>query len=106
VDITELSERLEKVSVRYGEVLGFERDSDWFLLKLQEEMGELTQAYLQHTGRARTKGQTPDQIRSSFHQEFADVLCQLLLLARRHNVDLPAEIDKKWLAHERALGVC
>ncbi|MEI8411632.1 MULTISPECIES: pyrophosphatase [unclassified Kribbella] len=100
MDITELSERLEKLSVRYGEVLGFERDPDWFLLKLQEEMGELTQAYLQHTGRARAKGSTPDQIRAGFHQEFADVFCQLLLFARHHNVDLPAEIDRKWLAHE------
>ncbi|MGW1342813.1 pyrophosphatase [Kribbella sp. NPDC002412] len=100
MDIAELSERLEKLSVRYGEVLGFERDPDWFLLKLQEEMGELTQAYLQHTGRARAKGQTADQIRATFHQEFADVFCQLLLLARQHDVDLPREIEHKWLARE------
>ncbi|TCO35429.1 hypothetical protein EV652_101309 [Kribbella steppae] len=100
MDISELSERLEKLSVRYGEFLGFERDPDWFLLKLQEEMGELTQAYLQHTGRARAKGLSPAQIRDTFHQEFADVFCQLLLLARQHDVDLPGEIDKKWLAHE------
>ena len=100
VDLVELSERFEKLSVRYGEVLGFDRDPDWFLLKLQEELGELTQAYLQHTGRARTKGLTPEQIRAGFHQEFADVFCQLLLLARRHDVDLPREIERKWLAHE------
>jgi NTP pyrophosphatase (non-canonical NTP hydrolase) len=100
VDITELSERLEKLSVRYGEVVGFERNPDWFLLKLQEEMGELTQAYLQHTGRARTKGMTAEQIRETFHQEFADVICQLILLARQHDVDLPREIDRKWLARE------
>jgi NTP pyrophosphatase (non-canonical NTP hydrolase) len=100
VDITELSERLEKLSVRYGEALGFERNPDWFLLKLQEEMGELTQAYLQHTGRARTKGLTAEQIRAAFHQEFADVICQLILLARRHDVDLPQEIQRKWLDRE------
>ncbi len=100
VDIAELSERLEKLSVRYGEVLGFDRNADWFLLKLQEEMGELTQAYLQHTGRARAKGLTADQIRAGFHQEFADVFCQLLLLARQHDVNLPAEIERKWLARE------
>lgn len=98
VDLTELSERLEKLSVRYGEHLGFERDPDWFLLKLQEEMGELTQAYLQHTGRARTKGLTPEEIRTGFHQEFADVFCQLILLARQHEVDLPGEIERKWLS--------
>ena len=100
MDLTQLSDRLEKLSVRYGERLGFDRDPDWFLLKLQEEVGELTQAYLQHTGRARTKGQTPEQIRDTFHQEFADVLCQVLLLARQHDVDLPAEINRKWLIHE------
>jgi NTP pyrophosphatase (non-canonical NTP hydrolase) len=100
VDLTELAERLEKLSVRYGETLGFERDPDWFLLKLQEEVGELTQAYLQHTGRARAKGLTAAEIRAGFHQEFADVFCQLLLFARQHDVDLPHEIDKKWLARE------
>jgi NTP pyrophosphatase (non-canonical NTP hydrolase) len=100
VDLTELAERLEKLSVRYGDTLGFERDPDWFLLKFQEEVGELTQAYLQHTGRARAKGLTADEIRAGFHQEFADVFCQLLLFARRHEVDLPHEIDQKWLARE------
>jgi NTP pyrophosphatase (non-canonical NTP hydrolase) len=100
VELGELSERLEKLSVRYGEALGFERDPDWFLLKLQEEVGELTQAYLQQTGRARSKGRTPDEIRAGFHQEFADVFCQLLLFARQHDVDLPTEIERKWLAHE------
>ncbi|WUJ68568.1 pyrophosphatase [Kribbella soli] len=100
MDLETLSERLEKLSVRYGERLGFERDPDWFLLKLQEEVGELTQAYLQHTGRARSKGSTPDQIRDTFHQEFADVFCQLLLFAKQHDVDLPAEIESKWLVYE------
>ncbi len=100
MDITELSERLEKLSVRYGEALGFERDPDWFLLKLQEEVGELTQAYLQHTGRARPKGLTAEQIRATFHQEFADVFCQLLVLAHQHKVDLPTEIERKWLSRE------
>ncbi|NUR94946.1 MAG: pyrophosphatase [Kribbellaceae bacterium] len=96
-----MSARLEKISVGYGELLGFERDPDWFLLKLQEEVGELTQAYLQHTGRARAKGATVEEIREAFHQEFADVLCQLLLFARQHDVDLPAEVDRKWLGYER-----
>ncbi|MGW6277667.1 pyrophosphatase [Kribbella sp. NPDC055071] len=100
MDLTELSGRLEKLSIRYCEDLGFDRDPDWFLLKLQEEMGELTQAYLQHTGRARPKGLTPEEIRAGFHQEFADVFCQLLLLARQYDVDLPREIEQKWLARE------
>ena len=100
VDLVELTARLEKISVGYGERLGFDRDPDWFLLKLQEEVGELTQSYLQHTHRARSKGATPDDIRVTFHQEFADVLCQLLLFAHQHDVDLPQEIERKWLVYE------
>jgi NTP pyrophosphatase (non-canonical NTP hydrolase) len=80
VELGELAERLEKISARYEERVGFARNADWFLLKLQEEVGELTQAYL--------------------HQEFADPLCQLLLFAKQHDVDLPAEIDSKWLVYE------
>ncbi|WP_350277282.1 pyrophosphatase [Kribbella sp. HUAS MG21] len=101
MDLEKLAQRLEKISVGYGESLGFDRDPDWFLLKLQEEVGELTQAYLQHTGRARTKGATPAELRTAFHQEFADVLCQLLLFAQQHDVDLPAQIESKWLSYER-----
>lgn len=100
MEITELSERVEKLSARYAEYLGIERDGDWFLLKLQEELGELTQSYLQVTGRARTKGKTPGEIRDAFQLEFADVLCQLLLLARHFEVDVPREIERKWLSHE------
>ena len=100
MEIRELSERLEKLSARYGEHLGIERDGDWFLLKLQEEVGELTQAYLQVTGRARTKGRTAEEIRDTFQLEFADVFCQLLLLARHFDVDVPREIERKWLTHE------
>ena len=27
----------------------------------------------------------------------ADVLCQVLLLARHHDIDLEAEVEQKWL---------
>ncbi|MEV6412348.1 hypothetical protein [Kribbella sp. NPDC051718] len=52
------------------------------------------------TGRGRTKGKTAEQIRDAFQLEFADVLCQLLLLARHFQVDVPREIARKWLSHE------
>ena len=71
-------------------------------------MGELTQAYLQHTGRARAKGLTADEIRAGFHQEFADVFCQLILFARQHNVDLPARSTRNgWHARsDPRRGTC
>lgn len=100
MEIEVLSERLDAISRRYAERLNFERDGDWFLLKLHEEVGELTQAYLQLTGRARHKGSTQEAIQETFAQEIADVICQLLLLAKQHNIDVVRQIESKWLVHE------
>ncbi len=56
----ESADEVEVVSARYARRLGFERDGAWFLLKLHEEVGELTQAFLMLTGQARTKGKTTE----------------------------------------------
>jgi NTP pyrophosphatase (non-canonical NTP hydrolase) len=101
MDLRRLSDDLETVSQRYAETFGIRRDATWFLLKLQEEVGELTQAYLMHSGQARTKDLTPPELAANFRAELADVLCQVVLLARHHEVDLPAEIDRKWLSRLR-----
>ncbi|MFB2605883.1 pyrophosphatase, partial [Rhizobium phaseoli] len=37
-----LADQFETSSAAYAAANGIERDADWFLLKLQEEMGELT----------------------------------------------------------------
>ncbi len=97
MDLRQLTDDVEAVSQRYAEAFGFHRDDAWFLLKLQEEVGELTQAFLMRTGQARTKGLTPDELEANFRAEIADVLCQLLLMARHNDVDLAAEVERKWL---------
>ncbi|BCL81283.1 pyrophosphatase [Ktedonobacteria bacterium brp13] len=97
MDIKHLSEEVEQVSQSYAEKFHIERDATWFILKLQEEVGELVQSYLMMTGKARTKGKSPEEIQSEFHKEVADVLCQTLLLARFHGIDLDKEIEEKWL---------
>jgi NTP pyrophosphatase (non-canonical NTP hydrolase) len=97
MDIEQCSRQVEEVSRRYAQRNGIERDDAWFMLTLHEEVGELTQAYLMKTGQARHKGLTPAQIEAGFRSELADVLGQVLLLARRHDVDLEAAVHDKWL---------
>ncbi|MGX6604390.1 pyrophosphatase [Micromonosporaceae bacterium Da 78-11] len=99
MELGQLSADVEEISQRYAEHFGFRRDETWFLLKLQEEVGELTQAYLAKTGQARAKDRTPEELESAFRAELADVLCHLLLLARHHEVDMAAEVSRKWLRH-------
>ena len=96
--IGELSAAVEQVSQLYAEHFGFRRDSTWFLLKLQEEVGELTQAYLALTGQGRDRGRSPEQLRAAFDEEIADVLAHLLLLARHHEVDVAEVLGRKWLS--------
>jgi NTP pyrophosphatase (non-canonical NTP hydrolase) len=89
---------IEAVSARYAERFGIRRDVDWGVMKLAEEIGELTQAHLKLTGQARAKsGDEPQRLRERFEDEMADVLGQLFVLARLTGADLPAALDRKWL---------
>lgn len=90
-------EEVEHISRGYALRFDIQRDDVWFLLKLQEEVGELTQAHLMRTGQARTKGLTAKEIDEAFRSEVADVLAHTLLLARHHGIDLESEIERKWL---------
>ncbi|MCI2417380.1 hypothetical protein MOQ72_08080 [Saccharopolyspora sp. K220] len=97
MDLKELTEEVEAVSAVYAHRHGIERTPEWFVLKLQEEVGELTQAFLMSTGQARDKGKTLPELNADFRAEIADVLCQTLLLARHHGIDLEAAVADKWL---------
>lgn len=95
-DLKSLTDAVEAVSVRYAERFGIRRDVQWCMLKLTEELGELTQAYLKRTGQARIDGDASDWERR-FEDEMADVLGQLLVLAKLSGTDLQAALDRKWL---------
>ncbi|TDQ55167.1 MazG nucleotide pyrophosphohydrolase domain-containing protein [Actinorugispora endophytica] len=100
MDIEQLSAAVEEVSKGYAARFDIERSADWFVLKLHEELGELTQCHLMATGRARPKGRSAEEIRDDLHAEMADVLSHVLLLARFHGVDLEAAVTRKWLSRD------
>lgn len=97
MDIRELTTQVEHISQVYASRFEITRDDDWQILKLQEEVGELTQAHLMRQGQARAKGQTAEEIEAVFRQEVADVLAQILLLAHHHSIDVVSEVERKWL---------
>lgn len=98
MDLRELTAQVEAVSARYAERFGIDRNSDWHILKLHEEVGELTQAHLMREGQARSKGMSSAEIDAGFAAEIADVLCHALLIARHHRIDVQREVERKWLA--------
>jgi NTP pyrophosphatase (non-canonical NTP hydrolase) len=93
--LSTLAEQFELASQAYARVHAIARDDDWFLLKLQEEVGELTQAWLRHTNRKRrTNSDEPSE--RDLADELADVLGHVLLIAQRQSLDLNAAIARKW----------
>jgi len=97
VNIRELTAQVEYVSRGYAARFGIDRDSNWQILKLHEEVGELTQAHLMRQGQARSKGLSSAEIDATFRAEVADVLSHVLLLAHHHNIDIVQEVERKWL---------
>lgn len=92
----------EAVSRLYARRFNINRDDDWQLLKLQEEVGELTSAYLRLTGRGRLKGAELETIRQAMRDELADCLAQIVLIAEHFDIDLDQAIENKWFQHLEA----
>lgn len=81
-----------RISDIYAAEHAIDRDRDWALLKLQEELGELTAEHLRLSGRAR--GQADE---SALADEAADVMGMLLIYCARAGVDLEQAMRDKWL---------
>ena len=101
MEIKELIRKIEAVSKTYAEQYKIQRGPSWYFLKLQEEMGELTQSYLMLKGKGRSKNKSKEVLRTDFEKEVADVFCHILLLARSNTVDIEKAVDEKWLSWYR-----
>ncbi|SIP97704.1 NTP pyrophosphatase, house-cleaning of non-canonical NTPs [Rhizobium sp. RU35A] len=95
--LDDLMKAFDAASRRYAEAHGLTRDPDWFVLKLHEEVGELTQAWNRLSGRGRPKGRSVEDMQRDLADEAADVLGHILLLAHANGLDLAAAVERKWL---------
>ena len=92
MDLKSLQAAVLRISDIYAAEHQIDRDRDWALLKLQEELGELTAEHLRLSGRARG---TPDA--DALSDEAADVLGMLLIYCAGAGVDLETAMRRKWL---------
>jgi len=81
-----------RISDIYAREHSIDRDRDWALLKLQEELGELTAEHLRMSGRARGAADA-----GKLGDEAADMLGMLLIYCDRAGVDLEQAMQRKWL---------
>lgn len=92
MDLKALQADVLRISDIYAAEHSIDRDRDWALLKLQEELGELTAEHLRLSSRARG---APDA--QALGDEAADLLGMLLIYCARAEVDLEAAMRRKWL---------
>jgi NTP pyrophosphatase (non-canonical NTP hydrolase) len=99
MDIKELTKKIVTVSDTYAKVCKVNRDNDWYVLKLQEELGELIQSYLSFTNRGRSRGKTEKVIKENFADELADVIGHILLAADHFDIDIEKALKRKWFKY-------
>ncbi len=92
----EMMPRFEEASQKYASENGIFRDPDWYMLKLQEEVGEVTQAWNRLTGRGRIKCRSKEEMKRDLADETADLLGHVLLLAYYNGLDIEGAIERKW----------
>ncbi|MFA4938377.1 phosphoribosyl-ATP pyrophosphohydrolase [Brevundimonas sp.] len=92
MDLKDLTVSVLRISDIYAAEHDIDRDRDWALLKLQEELGELTAEHLRLTNRGRG---APDA--QALGDEAADILGMLLIYCARAGVDLDQAMQRKWL---------
>ena len=90
--LSELTSSVLSISDLYAANHAIDRDRDWPLLKLQEELGELTAEHLRLSGRARGDGDA-----EALGDEAADVLGMLLIYCAGAGIDLEKAMRRKWL---------
>ncbi len=99
MNLHELTEQLQKVSEIYAKKFDIKTNADWYVLKLQEELGELVASHLKLSQRARTGEKTPSELKKNFEEEIADVLAICLLLSKHQDIDVEQAIRNKWLQY-------
>lgn len=97
MELRQWVDQVDEVSAGYGEYYGVERTPEWVLLKLTEEVGELTQAWLALSGQGRDRGKSTEQLRADLEGELADALAMVLVMSRRVGVDVEEALERKWL---------
>ncbi len=96
MDIKEIQEKVVKISDTYAKNYWINRTDDWYILKLQEELGELTQNYLSFTSRGRDRWKSENEIKKEFAYELSDLIGQTLLIANHFDIDIEKALEDKW----------
>lgn len=97
--LKEITDNLQKISDIYAKKFMINRNEDWFILKIQEELGELASTHLKLTNRGRLGDSSKASLEENLKEEIADVISMTLLYAKYKGIDVQKAIEEKWFKY-------
>lgn len=99
MNIDQITEKAKKVAEQYAQEFNIEYTEDWFVMKLQEEFGEMVQQHLIRTHRTRRTPESDNAAKEALAEEIADVFCYVLLFAKWSGISVEQAVTKKWFKY-------
>jgi len=97
----DIQQKVVENAIRYGKEYNVKIDEDFALIKLYEEVGELSQAILIHRKKSRPEKHVAENVsKREVAKELADVVGMAMVNAHLLGIDLEEAIDKKWISKE------
>ena len=96
MEFKEVEKLVLKNVERYSKKYNVKIDDYFAILKLSEEVGELSQAFLVHKKKSRpSKFKSENESKENVAEELADVITVSIILANELDIDLEDALNKK-----------
>lgn len=96
MNLKEVAIHCDKAWSQYAEKFQIHRYDEFYLLKMQEELGELSRAFLELRGSEKKSRASTEELKKKFAEEIAVLVGNSLILAHHFEVDLEAIIKEKF----------
>ena len=97
--LADMASKCQRITKMYQAEFGIEPEQGWHMLKLTEELGELTAAHLELSGQGRRKGKSDEELKANLAEEAADVLGFLLAYCAEQGIDPEQALADKWFKY-------
>jgi hypothetical protein len=96
MNLKEAAIHCDKAWGQYAEKFQIRRDDEFYLFKMQEELGELTRIFLEIRGSEKKRKDSMEELQKKFAADVAVLIGNALILAHHFNVNVEANIREKF----------